>query len=263
MLLATAVEGALACGRIHRQHFRQAPPVRKKGVVDLVTAADLAAEAHFTSLIAGRFPEHVVIGEEMGAALAPGRARCEWIIDPLDGTTNFAHGLAIFCVSIALQIDGAIEIGVVYDPIADELFTAERGGGARLNGRPIRVTGVTDLVDALLCTGFPYTVRNSPEEQVRAFAAFLGEAQAVRRLGSAALDLAYVAAGRLDGYWEEKLHAWDIAAGSLIVQEAGGTVTGGDGTAFQPFAGHIMASNGPLHQGMLDVFLRTRHGARP
>lgn len=261
LYLATAVEGALAAGRIHRQYFRQPLTIHKKGVVDLVTAADLAAEAHFTALIARRFPDHRVIGEEAGRPATPGLARHEWIIDPVDGTTNFAHGIAIFCVSIALQIDGRTEVGVVYDPVADELFTAERGEGARLNGAPLAVSGIGNLVDGLLCTGFPYTVRDSRADQVKVFAAFLGEAQAVRRLGSAALDLAYVAAGRLDGYWEEKLHAWDIAAGALLVEEAGGRVTGVDGTTFNPFGGHIMASNGPLHQAMLQVFQEARYGA--
>jgi myo-inositol-1(or 4)-monophosphatase len=256
--LATAVEGALACGRIHREYFRQQPVISKKGIVDLVTAADLAAEAQFTALIRQRFPDHGVIGEEAATRVPPGSAEFEWIIDPVDGTTNFAHGLAIFSVSIALRIAGQLAVGVVYDPIADELFTAERGEGARLNGLPLRVSGVTDLVDALLCTGFPYTVRESRADQVKVFAAFLGEAQAVRRLGSAALDLAYVAAGRLDGYWEEKIQAWDVAAGALIVQEAGGTVTGVDGRTFNPFDGHITASNGPLHQAMVDVYLRER-----
>lgn len=253
LYLATAVEGALACGRIHRQYFRSGLDIRKKGRIDLVTAADVAAEEAFRALVGRRFPTHVVIGEE--TALAPGlRDRpVQWIIDPVDGTTNFAHGIALFSVSIALRIDGLLQVGVVYDPIAEELFTAERGFGARLNGQPIRVTRAATLVDGVLCTGFPYTVREERRRQVDVFAAFLDEARAVRRLGSAALDLAYVAAGRLDGFWEERLHPWDMAAGVLLVEEAGGTVTDMDGGPLDLFAGHVVATNGPLHEPMLSV----------
>lgn len=258
LFLATAVEAALAAGRIQRQYFRGDVDIQKKGRIDLVTAADLAVEQMFRELITRRFPDHAVLGEEAAAGTQPRDARLRWIIDPVDGTTNFAHGLALFCVSIALQVDGRTELGVVYDPIADELFTAERGLGARLNGAPLRVTACPALVDALLCTGFPYSVREERRRQVDVFAAFLGEAQAVRRLGSAALDLCYVAAGRFDGFWEERIHPWDIAAGALIIEEAGGTVTGMAGEPFDPFAGHIAASNGPLHDAILAVI----HGAR-
>ncbi len=226
--------------------------MHKKGRIDLVTAADLEAERAFRALIAARFPDHVVVGEEARAAEVP-LGRCRWIIDPVDGTTNFAHGLALFCVSIALEVDGRVELGVVYDPINEELFVAERGAGARLNGTPLGVTTCAALVDALLCTGFPYTVREERRQQVAVFAAFLEEAQAVRRLGSAALDLCYVAAGRFDGYWEELVHPWDIAAGALIVEEAGGRVTGLAGEPFDPFRGHIVATNGILHGAVLDV----------
>ncbi|MEO8482604.1 MAG: inositol monophosphatase family protein [Acidobacteriota bacterium] len=258
IFLSTAIEAALAAGRIHKQYFRQNPHVEKKGRIDLVTAADLAVEQMFRDLIGRRFPTHGVLGEEGASGTQPSGARFRWIIDPVDGTTNFAHGLALFCVSIALEIDGHIVLGVVYDPIADELFTAERGSGARLNGLPIRVTSAETMVDALLCTGFPYSIREERRRQVDVFAAFLGEVQAVRRLGSAALDLCYVAAGRFDGFWEERIHPWDIAAGAIIIEEAGGTVTGMGGEPFDPFAGHIAASNGPLHAPILSVI----HGAR-
>jgi myo-inositol-1(or 4)-monophosphatase len=253
LYLATAIEGALTCGRIHRQYFRQPLEIQKKGRIDLVTAADFAAEQAFRDLITRRFPSHVVIGEETEATEAARRADAQWIIDPVDGTTNFAHGLALFSVSIALQIAGQLQVGVVYDPIGDEIFSAERGGGCRLNGTPVRVSRTIDLVDAALCTGFPYTVGEDRTRQVKTFAAFLDEAQAVRRLGSAALDLSYVACGRLDGFWEERLHAWDIAAGVLLVQEAGGRVTGIDGQPIDLFQGHVIASNGPLHAKMLAV----------
>jgi myo-inositol-1(or 4)-monophosphatase len=253
LYLATAVEGALACGRIHRQYFRRNPDIRKKGRIDLVTAADLAAEEAFRALVGRRFPSHVVIGEETAAASALADRPVQWIIDPVDGTTNFAHGLALFSVSIALRIADVLQVGVVYDPIGEELFTAERGYGSRLNGQLLRVTRSTELVDGVLCTGFPYTVREERRRQVDVFAAFLDEARAVRRLGSAALDLAYVAAGRLDGFWEERLHPWDMAAGVLLVEEAGGTVTDMDGGGLDLFAGHVVATNGHLHDQMLSV----------
>jgi myo-inositol-1(or 4)-monophosphatase len=262
LYLAVAVEAALAAGRIHRQYFRQGPAIHKKGRIDLVTKADLEVEAMFRRLITDRLPGHVVLGEETVATqaeLAPTRFR--WIIDPVDGTTTFAHGLQFYCVSIALEIDGRIELGVVYDASADELFTAERGEGAWCNGERLHVSSVGALVDALFCTGFPYSVREDRRRQLYLFAAFLDEAQAVRRLGSAALDLCYVAAGRLDGYWEEKIHPWDIAAGALIVQEAGGRATGLAGEPFDAFAGHVMVSNGHLHEAMLELVQQSRENA--
>ncbi|MEZ5318582.1 MAG: inositol monophosphatase family protein [Vicinamibacterales bacterium] len=252
--LATAVHAALAAGAIHRRYFRQAPDVFKKGPIDLVTVADLEVEAAFRSLIAGRFPDHAVLGEEgAGPAGAGPDARHRWIVDPVDGTTNFAHGLAFFCISIALEIDGRLEVGVVYDPIAEELFTAERGQGARLNGVPLGTSACDTLGDALLCTGFPYTIHERRGRQIEVFAAFLEQSRAVRRLGSAALDLCYVAAGRLEGFWEEQLRPWDIAAGVLIVEEAGGRVSRFDGGTHDLAGGEIVASNGPVHEAMLAV----------
>ena len=252
--LATAVEAALAIGRLQREFFRRNPGVEKKGPIDLVTQADLEAERMFREIIANRFPGHAVLGEEGGAGDGGASdARCRWVVDPLDGTTNFAHGLALFCVSIALDVDGRAQIGVVYDPVGEELFTAERGGGARLNGEPLRVSERGDLIDALLCTGFPYSIREVRGRQVDVFAAFLGRARAVRRLGSAALDLCYVAAGRFDGFWESHLHPWDFAAGALIVEEAGGRVSRYDDSAIDLSGGQIVASNGRVHGQMLSV----------
>ena len=251
--LSTAIRAALAAGRVHRRYFRQNPEIRKKGPIDLVTAADLEVEREFRRMVAAEWPTHAVLGEEHAAAPERPGARVRWIIDPLDGTTNFAHGLALFCVSIALEIDGRIELGVVFDPIGEELFTAERGDGARLNGRRIHVSDRTELVDSLLCTGFPYAIRDEPGSHVDVFAGFLGRAQAVRRLGSAALDLCYVAAGRFEGFWEERLQPWDLAAGSLIVAEAGGLVTDYDGRPIDLFRGQIVASNGQVHGKMRDV----------
>jgi myo-inositol-1(or 4)-monophosphatase len=178
------------------------------------------------------------------------------VFDPIDGTTNFAHGLPIFCSSLALEIDGVGEVAAVYDPTRRELFTAERGGGAFLNGRPIRVSKAAALVDAMLVTGFPYDVHDRVAEIVGLFGAFVGRARAVRRLGSAAIDLCYVAAGRFDGFWESDLQAWDIAGGSLIVAEAGGSVTGMDGSAFSSRGRHVLATNGLIHGQMLDVCRR-------
>jgi myo-inositol-1(or 4)-monophosphatase len=249
---STAVRAALAAGRVHRRYFRQNPEIQKKGPIDLVTAADLEAEQEFRALVTREWPAHDVLGEEQ-AESAPAVARCRWIIDPLDGTTNFAHGLALFCVSIALEVDGRVELGVVYDPIGEELFVAERGQGARLNGLPIAVSSRSALVDGLLCTGFPYSIREGRGSQVDVFAAFLGRARAVRRLGSAALDLCYVAAGRFDAFWEEQLHAWDIAAGALVVEEAGGRVTRYDDGPVDLFRGQIVASNGRIHTEVLQV----------
>jgi myo-inositol-1(or 4)-monophosphatase len=257
--LSTAIEGALAAGRIHRSFFRQNPRIDKKGPIDLVTAADLAAEREFRALIERRFPTHAVLGEE-GVATG-GSAEYRWIVDPLDGTTNFAHGLALFCVSIALEIAGRVEVAVVFDPVADELYTAERGEGARLNGVPIRVSPTATLIDGLLCTGFPYTVGDDLAAHVSVFAAFLGRSRAVRRLGSAALDLCYVAAGRFDGFWEDGLHAWDLAAGALIVEEAGGRVTDFGDAAVDLARGQILATNGRLHSVMRETIAAARASA--
>jgi myo-inositol-1(or 4)-monophosphatase len=254
--LATAVEAAIAAGRVQKQYFRQELRIDKKGPIDLVTAADLQVEREFRALIGERFPSHTVLGEEQSSGAEVPSSPFRWIIDPVDGTTNFAHGLALFCSSIALEIDGELAVGAVYDPMADELFTAERGQGAWLNGAPLRVTRCDRLVDALLVTGFPYTVREQRQKLVHLFAAFLGEAQGVRRLGSAALDLCYVAAGRFDGFWEDRLHPWDMAAGALIVEEAGGRVTDYTDRPVDMFRGQIVASNGRVHSAMLETITK-------
>lgn len=254
LLTATAVEAALAAGRIQRSYFRQHLAIDKKGPIDLVTAADLAVERDFRQRIAARFPAHTVLGEEGATAEPPPESAFRWIVDPIDGTTNFAHGIALFCVSIALEIDGEIRLGVVYDPIGDELFTAERGGGARLNGAPMRVSQSQALIDALLVTGFPYDTAHRAR-QVRVFGALLERTRGVRRLGSAALDLSYVAAGRFDAFWEEHLHAWDIAAGALLVAEAGGMVTDYRDQPLDVFRGEILASNGRVHELVRRVVL--------
>jgi myo-inositol-1(or 4)-monophosphatase len=217
-----------------------------------VTEVDLAVERMFRGLVAERFPHHQVVAEELGGN-EPVRARHCWVFDPLDGTTNFAHGLPIFCSSLALEIDGRAEVAAVFDPTRRELFTAERGGGACLNGRPLRVSSNQQLIDALLVTGFSYRVHEMGETLVGLFGAFLSRAQAVRRLGSAALDLCYVAAGRFDGFWEQHLKPWDTAAGALLVEEAGGRVSNLRGGPFDARSGEIVAANPSVHTRMVET----------
>jgi myo-inositol-1(or 4)-monophosphatase len=255
-LLATAVEAVVRAGEIQLSRFRSGVRVDKKGAIDLVTEVDLEVEQMFRAMVAERFPDHDVLAEEMGGGA--GTARYRWVFDPLDGTTNYAHGLPVFCASLALEIDGEAEVAAVYDPTRRELFTAERGVGAWLNGEPLRVSATSAIIEAMLVTGFPYDVHQNPEPYLRVFGAFLSRARAVRRLGSAAIDLCYVAAGRMDGFWEAKLQPWDVRAGALILQEAGGTVTGMDGVLWNPANGHILASNGALHDAMLDVLASAR-----
>ena len=232
--------------------------VDKKGAIDLVTEVDVDVERMFRALVSERFPDHQVLAEEFGGDAAAPRGPC-WVFDPIDGTTNFAHGLPIFCSSLALEIDGVAEVAAVYDPNRRELFTAERGGGAFLNGRPLHVSATSALVDAMLVTGFPYDVHSRIGEIVGLFGEFVGRARAVRRLGSAAIDLCYVAAGRMDGFWESDLKPWDIAGGALIVAEAGGRITNMDGSAFASRGRHVLASNGLLHDAMLEIIQAFRN----
>jgi len=250
--LATAVEAVIRAGDIQMARVGEQKRIEKKGVIDLVTEADREIERQIRDLIAARFPEHEVLGEEFSPADDRNRVPpfC-WLFDPIDGTTNFAHGLPIFCSSLALEIDGEPVVAAVYDPNRRELFTAERGAGAWLNGSPIRVTAETRLIDSLLCTGFPYDVQRKSDELVGLFAHFLGISRAVRRLGSAAIDLCYVAAGRLDGFYEMYLGPWDIAAGALIVAEAAGRVTATDGTSYASRRGNVLATNGAIHGQMV------------
>lgn len=257
--LTTAIEAVVKAGELQLKHFGGNVRVDKKGVIDLVTDVDIAVERMFRAMIAERFPDHQVLAEELGGGSAVPPGPC-WVFDPIDGTTNYAHGLPIFCASLALEIDGGAEIAAVYDPTRKELFTAERGGGAFLNGRPLHVSRTAALVDAMVVTGFPYDVHQRVDEIVGLFAAFVGRARAVRRLGSAAIDLCYVAAGRMDGFWESDLKPWDIAAGLLLVSEAGGRVTSMRGEPFTSRGRHILATNGHLHEAMLEVIRRHREG---
>jgi myo-inositol-1(or 4)-monophosphatase len=258
VFLATAVEIVLRAGEIQMSRRQSGFHINKKGTIDLVTEVDLECERMCRDVLADRFPDHDILAEELGGgSTEAASSRYRWVFDPLDGTTNYAHGLPVFCASLALEIDGRAEVGAIYDPTREELFTGERGQGAFLNGTRLRVSGTGGLLDALLVTGFPYDVHQKLDPLVAMFRAFLGQARAVRRLGSAALDLCYVAAGRFDGFWEQSLRPWDVAAGALIVEEAGGRVTGMDGTPFDPAAAHLVASNGQIHGAMLDVIERT------
>ena len=264
LYLATAIESVIRAGDVQLSRFGTDLRVDKKGAIDLVTEIDLQIEREFRAMIAERFPDHVVLGEEFGSSGdRDATPRFCWVFDPVDGTTNYAHGLPIFCSSLALEIDGDIVVGAVYDPTRRELFTAERGQGAWLNGVPLRVSATDELIDSLLVTGFHYGIHRDPEELVSLFREFITRCRAVRRLGSAALDLCYVAAGRFDGYWESKIQPWDVAGGGLIVAEAGGRVTTVGGDPFRSRAGSVLASNGLIHDRMLDVIAKFGEGRAP
>ncbi len=245
-----AAAAARKGGEALMARFETPLEIREKGAADLVTNADLAAESAIVDTIRAAFPAHAILSEEMG--YAGGKSSAEdtggrWIIDPLDGTTNFAHGLPLFSVSVAFAVGGTPAAGVVFHPPGGALFSAVTGTGARLNDRPIRVSAAGAVSDSLLVTGFPYRSFGHADRLIRRFAACLKSAQSIRRLGSAALDLCYVACGRFDGFWEEGLHPWDTAAGALIVQEAGGRVTDYSNRPFSPDKKEILATNGLIH----------------
>jgi len=248
-------EVARAAGRYLMEHFRGSFSVARKGEIDLVTEIDIAAETLIVSRIKESFPGHVVVAEEMYADAVHGD--CTWIIDPLDGTTNYAHGFPIFSVSLALEMAGNLEWGAVYNPNLDEMFVATRLRGARLNGKPMRVSATESLGSSLLATGFPYDIRTSDQNNLDYFHDFALRAQGVRRSGSAALDLCYVAAGRLDGFWELSLNPWDCAAGYLMVREAGGSVTNWRGEFGSIDERECLATNGRIHESMMAVLQET------
>lgn len=254
-MLNFAIEMARDAGRILVERQGRSLQVSNKGDINLVTEADLAAEKLIIERINSYYPRHAILAEESGAthgSQSSPDAEWKWIIDPLDGTTNYAHGYPCFCVSIAAEHDGKIEIGVIYDPVGDELFAAERGQGATLNDRSIRVSDIDELNRAMLCTGFPYDVRERPDF-ARHFSNFTMRAQAVRRDGSAALDLAYLACGRFDGFWEDGLNPWDIAAGVLLIEEAGGLISDFQGGKLDIYTAKVLASNGLIHDAMMSV----------
>ena len=253
-----AVQAALEGGKVLLRKFGGALQIRHKGEVDLVTEADGEAEETIVSLLRETFPRHAILAEERGGDGMESPYR--WIIDPLDGTTNFAHGFPWFAVSIALEHAGEVVLGVVYNPFHRELFCAEKGRGAYLNDVQLRVSQTRCLDQALLATGFPYDRKQSPVNNYDHFVNFQQSAQACRRAGAAALDLAYTAAGRLDGYWEMKLKPWDVAAGKLLVEEAGGRVSDFSDNPLALCGQEILASNNLIHREMIAVL---RKGGRP
>jgi myo-inositol-1(or 4)-monophosphatase len=262
----TGRQAALAAGALLRLNFSQPHRITYKGAIDPVTESDLQSQELIVGLIRRSFPDHGFLAEETageggGAGPSPAATTppasaprpCRWIIDPLDGTVNFAHGLAAFCVSIALEVEGRLEYGVVYDPLRDELFEARRGQGALLNGRAIRVSGIDRLDRALVATGFPYDIRERLPETLGRLRRILGAVQGLRRIGSAALDMSYLACGRFDAFYEENLKPWDTAAGLLLISEAGGRLSSFNGGPYDLYSPNILCSNGWLHEKLLTL----------
>ncbi|MCK4427629.1 MAG: inositol monophosphatase [candidate division Zixibacteria bacterium] len=259
-----ATQAALKGGEILNEHRGKVKNIGYKDEVNLVTEVDRISEETILQIIKENFPDHAILTEESEEFIPESKKSksiYKWIIDPLDGTTNYAHGFPIYCVSIALEKNGEIILGVVYDPNLDELFVAEKGKGAFLSKgssiaedkHKISVSQTTELSQSLLATGFPYDIRKSKIDNLDHFANFYKKAQAVRRGGSAALDLCYLAMGRFDGFWELKLHPWDMAAGKLMVEEAGGKVTDFLGGSFNIYLKEILASNGKIHPQMIEI----------
>jgi myo-inositol-1(or 4)-monophosphatase len=258
--LAVATEAVIRAGQLQKERYGTGVPVEHKGEIDLVTEVDRACELAILDTLRSRFPDHDIVTEETD--LARTGSRHVWFVDPLDGTTNFAHSYPVFSASVALAIDGEVVAGAVFDPLRDELFTAERGGGAHLNGRRLQVSKAAELIESLLITGFPYDLHQKLAERLRLFDRMMGLARAVRRDGSAALDLCYVAAGRADGFWEEILQPWDMHAGRLMVTEAGGRATRLDGSPLDLGRGGIVATNGRIQEELLEA-LRWDLGTEP
>jgi len=246
-------------GAVLRDNFGKAHRIAYKGKLDLVTDIDHLSEETIVGFLTREFPKFGILAEERTevAATAPSR----WILDPLDGTTNYAHGYPFFCVSLALEQRNRIVWGAVYDPMREELFTAELGSGAYLNEMPVQVSETDRLDRALLCTGFPYDVHDSADNNLNHFSRFIKTAQAIRRDGAAALDLCYVGAGRFDGFWEMKLKPWDMAAGCLVVTEAGGRVTAFDGMPLDMTRGDVLAANKLLHNDMMHILTQSKSHA--
>lgn len=253
-----AIRAARAAGRIHLKRLSHTNISRKSNAIDLVTEADHESEAAVVDVVQRAFPDHSITAEEGSGGGTEHVSEDRWIIDPLDGTTNFAHGYPQFCVSIAYEWRGRVQLGVILDVFKRELFVARRRGGAWLNRKPISVSDVRTLDMSLLTTGFPYDRRERRRFYLCFWEAFMLRTHGVRRTGSAALDLAWVACGRVDAFWEFGLKPWDVAAGSLIVEEAGGQVSNLDGTMLDISAAQIVASNGHLHQQMVETLAAIR-----
>lgn len=252
MLRNTLIEAAQAGAAEIRRFFQNEFKIsNKEGVNNLVTEADHASEKAIIDVIKSKYPDHYILSEEAGEIIQD--SAYKWIIDPIDGTVNFAHGIPLNCVSIGIEHQGEMILGAVYNPHMNEFFIAEKGMGATLNDKPIHVSAETEAIKACLVTGFPYTYINAPNGPLEIFSRFIRKGVPVRRLGSAAIDLCWVACGRFDGFYEHKLESWDSAAGSLIVIEAGGKVTDFDGNKFSPYQHRILATNGKIHDEVLDV----------
>jgi len=245
--IAAAYKGA----KILNAKFGRITQIRKKGVIDLVTEADIESEKAIIETIRNAFPDHGILAEESG--MTEGDPGQYWIIDPLDGTTNFAHGVGLFCISIAFATADGVVCGIILNPISGELFTAMKGQGAALNGSPIKVSGIRSLEESLLVTGFPYNVRDMLQSVLPRVSRCLTASQGLRRLGSAALDLCYVACGRFEAFWEENLKPWDTAAGLLIAGEAGAVSTDFSNQPFTLEKKELLTSNGKIHQEMLNL----------
>lgn len=245
-----AAEAVLKAGAIQKEEYGTDFAVAKKGEIDLVTEVDKACEAAIVELLRARTPEADIVTEESDIPRT-GASRV-WFVDPLDGTTNFAHGYPCFCASVALAEEGIVVAGAVYDPLGVQLFTAGRGGGSTLNGRALRVSKVREISDALLVTGFPYDVHSRLADRLRLFTRLVGRAQGIRRDGAAALDLSYLAAGRVDAFWEENLKPWDVLAGGLILEEAGGLISRFDGSPLGLGGSETLATNRILHAAMME-----------
>ncbi len=250
--METASRAAMNAGRILKELYGNISRISKKGEIDLVTEADLMSERAVINTISTAFPDDRILSEEAGEH--GDKSDRLWIIDPLDGTTNFAHSFPFFAVSIGLQVNKEIVVGIVYNPCLDEFFEAEKGKGAFLNKKSIKVSDKVNLKDSLLGTGFPYDVYEKPDAILGYLKGMIVRAQGIRRAGSASIDLCYVATGRLDGFWEQGLKPWDTAAGSLILEEAGGIISDYTGNPFNPFMNTILASTPGIHARMLEVF---------
>ena len=252
-ILELAVRLARSAGAIQRERYETDIRIgTKSAAIDLVTEVDHACEELIVRTLASERPDDAILAEEGGGEDHEG-ATWRWVVDPLDGTTNYAHGYPRFCVSIGVECEGHREVAAVYDPLLDELYTARRGAGAFLNGRRLSVSREADFGQALLATGFAYDIRKSLEDNLNHFAHVIKQARAVRRDGSAALDLCYVAAGRFDGFWEMKLHPWDVAAGLLVVEEAGGATSDMRGGPAPRSGRETVASNGHIHARLIEL----------
>jgi myo-inositol-1(or 4)-monophosphatase len=262
-MIQLAIEAALEAGKFLKESVGKVLQVERKlgQETNLVTQIDKKAEEIIINKIKGKYPDHDFLAEESGSHNRQSDVR--WVIDPLDGTLNFTHGMPLFSVSIGVEVKGEIVAGVVYEPNLNELFTAEKGKGAFLNKKPIRVSRVDSLIESMIVTGFPYTIQENPDHAVQHFVNMLMKAQGIRRLGSAAVDLCYVACGRFDGFWEVSLNPWDMAAGVLLIQEAGGRFTDFHGKPSSIYNKQVLMTNGLIHEKVIEILRQGIDGKSP